>query len=161
VLNGASVRLWHDYFPAARIVGVDVKRIKLKDELPRYVFEQGSQADPVFLHSLLRRYNFRLIIDDGSHLWGHQIFTFQTLFPLMSDGGLYICEDLHTSFDAYAERYGGGAEESAASYFGRLSQMLIAGKAERSTKTSDPLLHFIRQKIRSMTFVPHAVIVRG
>lgn len=159
VLNGASVRMWHEYFTTARIVGVDVKPIALEDDLPRFTFAQGSQADPVFLHRLAQQFRFRIVNDDGSHLWGHQIFTFQTLFPLLADNGFYICEDLQTSFGALAERYSGGATESAAAYFGRIAQALTAGKAEPVSQTKDPLLHFIIKKIRSITFIRHAVIV--
>ena len=46
-----------------------------------------------------------IIIDDGSHLRGHPRDSFTYLFPLMSPGGVYVIEDLHTS---YVPSYGGG-----------------------------------------------------
>ncbi len=41
-----------------------------------------------------------LVLDDGSHRGHHIITSFRTLFPLLSDGGLYVIEDMH---DDYSE----------------------------------------------------------
>jgi hypothetical protein len=39
-----------------------------------------------------------IVLDDGSHVATHQRTSFQTLWPLLSAGGLYIIEDMHTSY---------------------------------------------------------------
>ena len=39
----------------------------------------------------------RIIVDDASHLWSHQIKAFFALFPSLPSGGIYIMEDLETS----------------------------------------------------------------
>jgi hypothetical protein len=159
VHQGASIGMWHEYFPSARIVGVDIKSITLEDDLPRYVFVQGSQADPALLNTLAQEYRFRLIIDDGSHIWSHQILTFQTLFPHLESGGIYVCEDIHTSYGEAAERYSRGAPESPAAYFFRIAQSLVAGKAQESETAEDRLPSTITKRVRSMTFIRHAVII--
>ncbi len=159
VWAGASIRMWHEYFPAARIVGVDSLPVTLDGELPRFHFAQGNQADLAFLHRLVRQYTFRLIVDDGSHLWGHQIFTFQTLFPWLAHGGIYICEDIQTSFGAYAEQFAGGAAESAAAYFLRLTEAFVAGEARLTEASADPLFASLLRKIRSVRFIRHCVII--
>ncbi len=41
---------------------------------------------------------FDVIIDDGSHFNWHRIFTFEHSFGNLKDGGLYIIEDMQTSF---------------------------------------------------------------
>lgn len=46
---------------------------------------------------------YDIIIDDGSHMVRHVIASFEALFPYLRRGGLYIIEDLHTS---YWKRYG-------------------------------------------------------
>ena len=38
-----------------------------------------------------------VIIDDRSHVVRHQMASFDYLFPRLSDGGIYICEDLCTN----------------------------------------------------------------
>ena len=45
-----------------------------------------------------------VIIDDGSHIGEHVCTTFEALFPSMAAGGVYVIEDLHTS---YWPSYGG------------------------------------------------------
>lgn len=47
-----------------------------------------------------------VVLDDGSHVAGHQRVSFETLFPLLNAGGLYIIEDMHTSY--WPGSYGGG-----------------------------------------------------
>lgn len=42
--------------------------------------------------------NFDIIIDDGGHTMTQQIVSFKTLFPLLNKHGIYIIEDLHTSY---------------------------------------------------------------
>jgi len=39
-----------------------------------------------------------IVIDDGSHVAEHQLASFKTLFPLLFNGGVYVCEDLHTAY---------------------------------------------------------------
>src|SRR4051794_36116469 len=49
ILKGGSLLLWHDYFPRATIVGID---ITIQEDLPsstRIRTFEGSQADPEFL----------------------------------------------------------------------------------------------------------------
>jgi len=39
-----------------------------------------------------------LIIDDGSHINSHIITTSNFLFPFLNKGGVYVVEDLKTSY---------------------------------------------------------------
>lgn len=96
--GGASLRMWTEYFPRARVFALDIhdKRAHATDRIRIY---QGSQDDA----ELLRRMNldaggFDIIIDDGSHINKHVITTFNVLFPLLSQGGLYVVEDTQTSY---------------------------------------------------------------
>ena len=45
-----------------------------------------------------------IIVDDGSHLNDHVVKSFETLFPKLKNGGIYVIEDTQTS---YWESYGG------------------------------------------------------
>ena len=65
----------------------------------------GDQSDHNFLKSVIDKYNnFDIIIDDGSHQSKHIITSFKYLFPYLNNNGLYVVEDLQTS---YIPRYGG------------------------------------------------------
>jgi len=104
-LGGHSLRFWKDFFPYAEIFGIDIQdKRSLSEE--RIEILQGSQVDKEFLKSLVERTGtLDIIIDDGSHINHHVITTFQSLFPSLRTGGLYVVEDTQTSY--WASDYGG------------------------------------------------------
>ena len=62
----------------------------------------GDQSDVHFLKQMkvdLNHEQFDIIIDDGSHVPWHQLFTFEIMFDTwLKPGGLYIIEDVETSY---------------------------------------------------------------
>ena len=81
---------------------------------------KGDQTDPVFLTELTNREGpFDNIIADGSHVQSHIITSFETLFPLMNRGGIYVIEDTQTSYWPRFEGSTSGMESvpSAMNYF--------------------------------------------
>lgn len=105
-LGGESLRMWASYFRRGRITGIDLYD-KTALSGGRVSVIQCSQVDAPKLTSLAKALGpFDFIIDDGSHLNAHQIETFGILWPHVKDGGLYIVEDVQTS---YWPSYGGGA----------------------------------------------------
>ena len=62
---------------------------------------QGSQS--VGMGKELYK-NFDIVIDDGSHQSNHIITSFKFLFTFLNNNGVYVVEDLQTS---YFPRYGG------------------------------------------------------
>ena len=107
VWHGGSLQMWTRYFGrGARIVGVDIDpRCKaFANESVDIVI--GDQSDRAFHAELRRRYpHVDILIDDGGHKMTQQIVTFEELFPHVQPNGVYLCEDLHTS---YISDYGGG-----------------------------------------------------
>lgn len=103
---GGSLRYWRDYFPRARVVGLDIqaKDVSLG---PRVSVVCGDQSSPEDLGRAIRALGGppEIVIDDGSHVGAHQWASFEHLFPLMAPGGVYVIEDLHTS---YWPDFGGG-----------------------------------------------------
>jgi hypothetical protein len=103
VNEGKSLMIWKDYFPKANIIGIDLKSYNFN--INRIFTFQGDQTDINFLLGVSRKFKkFDIIIDDGSHVCSHIIKTFGVLFDFLKEDGLYICEDLQTS---YWPRYGG------------------------------------------------------
>ena len=101
--KGDSLRIWRDYFPNAKICGLDIDKKDFKINGVEFFF--GDQSDKNFLKTIIDKYNsFDIIIDDGSHISKHIITSFNYLYPYLNDNGLYIIEDLQTS---YIPRYGG------------------------------------------------------
>ena len=55
---------------------------------------RGDQSNITFLRAFLQDSGgrFDIVVDDGSHLPDHQRITFETLWPTVVSGGLYIIE---------------------------------------------------------------------
>lgn len=96
--GGESLRMWREYFPDGRIIGVDrfEKRLELED---RITVLHGDQRDGSFLHTVGLDWGpFDIVIDDGSHVCSDVIHAFQALFPYLKEQGVYVIEDLQTSY---------------------------------------------------------------
>lgn len=105
--GGASIRMWKDYFRNSSIYAIDIYDKSPQEENRIKIFK-GSQDDAVFLKELINDIgDVDIIIDDGSHINEHMIKSFQILFPLMKSGGIYVMEDLQTS---YWDFFGGSSE---------------------------------------------------
>ncbi len=107
VSQGGSMQMWRHYFgPSARLFGVDINPNCKQFEEPGVQIFIGDQGDRVFLRSLAATLPpIDILIDDGGHTMQQQIRTFEALFPKVAPNGVYLCEDLHTS---YWREFGGG-----------------------------------------------------
>lgn len=107
VYKGGSLQMWKDYFgEKATVVGIDINPQCKQFEKENIHICIGSQADREFLLSVSEQWGpFDIVVDDGSHVSSHQILTFETLFPLQKENGVFVCEDCQC---AYSSRYGGG-----------------------------------------------------
>lgn len=100
VFHGGSVQMWKDYFgKEATIIGVDIDPSTKIFEEDQIHIEIGSQSDREFLRQLKQKYpRIDVLIDDGGHTMEQQITTLEEMFGHLSDDGVYLCEDLHTSY---------------------------------------------------------------
>lgn len=107
VSHGGSLQMWRDYFGRkAMIYGVDIDPRCAKLGGRRTKVFIGDQEDRDFLRSIADEIGpIDVLIEDGGHTMGQQIATFEELYQRMSPDGVFLIEDLHTS---YWERYGGG-----------------------------------------------------
>ena len=109
VQNGGSLEIWAKYFSNAKlIVGCDInpKCANLSyEDLRIHVLVGDATSDEVKNNLIQLSKSFDIIIDDGSHHSSDIIKSFAKYFPLLEDGGIYIIEDLHTS---YWRKYEGG-----------------------------------------------------
>jgi hypothetical protein len=107
VYHGGSLEMWRDYFgPGARVVGVDHDP-RTMFEAPQIEVRVGDQLDRAFLAELAADLGpVQVVIDDGGHHMPQQIATFEELWPAVAEGGVFLTEDVHTSYDPV---YQGGA----------------------------------------------------
>ena len=60
---------------------------------------QGDQSDPASLGAIADQVGeIDVVIDDGSHISDQTIAAFQVLFPVLKPGGIYVVEDIQTSY---------------------------------------------------------------
>ena len=112
-----------------------------------------------------------MIIDDGGHTMNQQITSFRVLFPYVKSGGIYVIEDLCTS---YWKEYGGlgschhpkSGPRSTTEFLKGLTDNLHYFVARKGTADFNKLeLSFIEdldpyQKfIESITFYPNMCII--
>ncbi len=110
VCKGGSLQMWKQYFgDKATIIGVDIDEMCKVYEGGNAKVEIGSQEDPKFWEYIKNKYpRIDILLDDGGHTMNQQIVTFECMFPFISDGGIYMCEDTHTSYmEGFGAEYGG------------------------------------------------------
>lgn len=120
--GGESLRMWKDFFPRGIIYGLDIydKQAHVEDRIRIY---QGDQFNSDILERILReaKGGLDIIVDDGSHINNDVIMSFQCLFPLMNNNGIYVIEDLQTSYWA---GFGGGVENKGKTTMCMLKSMV-------------------------------------
>lgn len=114
VERGRSLQVWQQYFsnadhvygigygnfqktPSQECASASATRVEVN--VPCTIFK-GDQSDVTFLRHFLKETggNFHVILDDGSHVPSHQVTSFETLWPAVQPGGIYIVEDVETSW---------------------------------------------------------------
>jgi SAM-dependent methyltransferase len=175
VLDGKSLLTWRDYFYRSKVIGIDIEPTsKQYENLSNQIYiEVGSQADDIFLNDVIREHGpFDMILDDGSHMNSHVIFSFEHLFQSVKSGGLYIVEDCATS---YWEHWEGGfrKETTMIEYFKRLvddinfrgvmnldKSNVHARREDWCTETVSREQPDCRTDIESITFLNGIIMIR-
>ena len=97
---GASLRAWRDYFPNAKIVGLDIDEdVLFTDE--RITTYQVDQTDPASIRDFLAKLDeslfFDIIIDDGLHEFHAARTFFENIIERLADDGVYVIEGISAS----------------------------------------------------------------
>jgi len=96
--GGNSLRMWKRYFRNGKVFSLDIYD-KSKLEEKRIKIFCGSQVDRDLMMKIADEIGkIDIIIDDGSHFNQHVIETFKILFPRLKDGGIYVIEDIQSSY---------------------------------------------------------------
>jgi tetratricopeptide (TPR) repeat protein len=153
IFDGASLKLWEDYFPRATIVGLDIKAQCREFQGGRRIVEIASQSDEAVLKTLGERYWPTIIIDDGSHRADHIFVSFESLYPVLRKGGLYIVEDVGMHTGLSAERHRGNATISPQKYFLKLANQTVCPRDD--TRTSP-----ISLATDAVEFFENAIVIK-
>jgi len=171
IQNSESMQLWKKYFPNAFIYGVDIN-IEYSDERSKvFKLDQNKIEDIISLRSSITKKVY-FIIDDGTHIPEHQLFSFEYLFSnILEEGGLYIIEDIETSYwkngavYGYPTKYGFGHKSSIVEQF-----KLLVDYANYNflsdydklilEKKTDFLSSFTKQYIQSISFCENCILIK-
>ncbi len=97
-IPGASLRVWRDYFPAAKIIGMDIDKNILFQEkrIATYHCDQTSKES---IQNFVKAANLKhqsvdVIIDDGLHEFQAGVCLLENLYKYLTVDGYYIIEDI-------------------------------------------------------------------
>jgi predicted O-methyltransferase YrrM len=105
IWDGGSSVFWWEHLRPEKLVAIDLMDREDSEYFRHYVAATGAaittrwrmnQADRLALRRIVDDDLdgvVDLVIDDGSHLYAPSRATFETIFPLLPPGGLYIIED--------------------------------------------------------------------
>jgi hypothetical protein len=103
--QGHSLKLWSDYFTHAQSIvglayGEAAKNVDQQvDGLPGGVkVVWGDQSTLATMNKLQKLGPWNVIIDDGSHVPQHMMYSLFHLWKAVKPGGLYVIEDLETNY---------------------------------------------------------------
>jgi hypothetical protein len=124
VFFGSSINMWSEYFPNAKIWGVDTfegkqgngkffkdadkyynewtdKSVPNYDRIVLHKVDQSSETELQKFVNLVKEkgVTFDIILDDASHLMREQQITLKYLLPIVKKSGYFIIEDTHTSLE--------------------------------------------------------------
>lgn len=110
VYGGGSLQMWQRYFgPNAIIVGIDINPECAQHAREGIHVRIGNQSDTAFLASVIEEFGVPdVVLDDASHHMKPTWDTFEFLYPKVPKNGVYMVEDMHTS---YWPKWGGGLNE--------------------------------------------------
>lgn len=148
IQNGGSLEIWAKYFLNAKnIIGCDNEKLCrfLNFSDPRISIVLGNINEITTQEKILKiAPKLDIIIDDGSHKSDDVIRTFARYFNVLNYNGLYVIEDLHTS---YWKNYGGGLSYpySAMSFLKRLADIINHEHWENSQQRLDYISPYVEK----------------
>jgi cephalosporin hydroxylase len=105
VSSGISLLMWHEYFKKSDVTGIDVDYRMLQPKVAHAASShqnirlvQADAALPSVVDHLSGKYD--IVIDDGSHHFANQLSSFFILEPHLSNGAIYVIEDLQNEREA-------------------------------------------------------------
>lgn len=129
VYTGASIKMWEEYFPKAKILAFDIN--PKENIYNNTTIIIGDASNPFLLAQFLSRNRPFIMIEDGSHKYSQQITTFEEAFLYILPGGFYICEDIQTSFGGYRDKsFYNDQPLDAITYFNQIAA-LVANKGNK------------------------------
>ncbi|MEO7547854.1 MAG: class I SAM-dependent methyltransferase [Ramlibacter sp.] len=109
IQNGGSLEIWAKYFETAQtLIGCDINpdcaKLAYADPCIHVLVGDAGTSEILQRVTALSPL-LDIVIDDGSHQSRDMVRNFSLYFPQLADGGVFIAEDMHSS---YWSQFGGG-----------------------------------------------------
>ena len=158
VWRGGSLEVWREFLgDEAIIFGVDIDPESAKVSGDVAQVRLGSQTDEAFMRGVLEEMGgVDVIVDDGSHRSDDVLTTLRLLYPTLACPGLYIIEDLHTS---YWEDWGGGFKSRHSSVEQLKSLVDVLHTPYTSARVDEFELGLTHGSIRGLHFYDSMVVM--
>ncbi len=156
VFHGGSLQMWKNYFGAnSKVYGIDINPECKKFEEGNTKIFIGSQEDRSFLRDVLKQIpKLDILIDDGGHTMRQQIVSFEEMYDHIKEDGIYLCEDIHTS---YWKKYGGGYKRRGS--FIEFSKKLIDYLYSLYPLKGAPPVNSFSKSTNSLHFYPGILVI--
>ena len=93
VFTGTGLRVFSDYYPNTRIIGLDISPETVKDP-GRAEVHYLNQTDPKGLNKILNGDKIDVVIDDGLHRAFSMVNTYNYFREYLNDDAVYFIEDI-------------------------------------------------------------------
>ena len=167
-IGGRSLLAWQAYFPFATIIACDIEPREFLASTRTRIYQLDQSSREALGRLRAQEAPFDVIVDDGSHQNADQLLTFQELFDSVRPGGLYIIEDLCTSYwDGYVmgrswdgkHPFDPGFSTTCMGRFLEIAKLLNHAVIQ-DLSGIDPELLATAQKIRHITFEKNLIVVQ-
>lgn len=149
IYSGGSLEMWRSYFgEKSHIYGVDIEEACKTYENDHVSVFIGDQADRAFWRTFRKNVEgIDILIDDGGHTPQQQQVTLEEMLRHIRPGGVYLCEDVHGSFNRFSAFSAGLVHD--------LNCMNIIPGAPNPTSA----VSGFQSSIHSIHFYPYVVVI--
>lgn len=155
-----SLKLWNGYFDSVNLHGIDIDEKEFSEA--KVTLHKIDQSNASELENFVATVGikFDVILDDGSHVPEHQILTINKLWELVKPGGIYIIEDIETSYWKKSNIYGYRFNARKRGIMSEFSKLIDAINSEYSKyKNPNSLTMNVSQEVEMITFAQNCIIL--